>query len=89
MKRLGTVLHISSIPLGLVVRGDKLDLSGSKRSTKKVPGLNSAVLNKNVKQIGKISGIIGPVEHPYIYVKISNDIDPEQHIHANERVYVL
>lgn len=88
MKRLGTVLHIS-LPRGLIVRGNRLELSGSERSAKKVPKLNSAVLNKAVKQIGKVSGIIGPVEHPYIYVKLSKDIDLKQHVHVNERVYVL
>ena len=87
MKRLGTVLHIST-PRGLIVRGDKPDLSESK-SVKKTPKLNSGVLNKSVKQIGKISGIIGPVDHPYIYVKLSKGADPKQHVHAGERVYVL
>lgn len=87
MKRLGTVLHMLT-PRGLIVRGDRQELSES-RSAKKVPKLNLGVLNKSVKQIGKISGIIGPVDHPYIYVKLSNGADPEQHIHAGERVYVL
>ena len=88
MKRLGTVLHLST-PRGLIVRGEKLESSGSGKSAKNTPKLNSAVLNKSVKQIGKVSGIIGPVEHPYIYVKLSKDVDPKQHIHANDRVYVL
>ncbi|MGP8321905.1 MAG: H/ACA ribonucleoprotein complex subunit GAR1 [Methanosarcinaceae archaeon] len=88
MKRLGTVLHVS-IPRGLIIRGDKLESSGSKTSAKKSPKLYSAVLNRRVKQIGKISGIIGPVEHPYIHVKLSKDIDSEQHIHVNEHVYIL
>ena len=87
MKRLGTVLHIS-IPRGLIVRGNKPESSGSK-SINKPPKLNSVVLNKEIKQIGKISGIIGPVEHPYIYIKLSKDIDPKQQINANDRVYVL
>ena len=87
MKRLGTVLHIST-PRGLIVRGDKPDLSKTK-SVKKTPKLNSSVLNKSVKQIGKISGIIGPVDHPYIYVKLAKDADPKQHVHTDERVYVL
>ncbi|HJH29085.1 MAG TPA: H/ACA RNA-protein complex protein Gar1 [Methanosarcinaceae archaeon] len=87
MKRLGTVLHMSA-PRGLIIRGDKPDLSKS-NSVKKVPKLNSVVLNKSVKQIGKISGIIGPVAHPYIYVKLLKGADPKQNIHADERVYVL
>ncbi len=87
MKRLGTVLNVSA-PRGLIVRGDKPELSGSKPANK-VPKLNSGVLNKSVKQIGKVSGIIGPVDHPYIYVKLSNGADPKQHIHVGERVYVL
>ena len=88
MKRLGTVLHIS-IPRGLIVRGNKPESSGSGKSANKLPKLNSVVLNKEVKQIGKVSGIIGPVEHPYLYVKLSKDVDPKQQIHANDRVYVL
>lgn len=88
MKRLGTVLQMS-IPRGLIVRGSKPEASGSSKSARKLPKLNSAVLNKEIKQIGKISGIIGPVEHPYIYVKLSKDIDPKQKIHVNDRVYVL
>ena len=88
MKRLGTVLHIST-PRGLIVRGNKPESSGVGKSANKPPKLNSAVLNKAVKQIGKVSGIIGPVEHPYIYVKLSKGVDPKQHIHANDRVYVL
>ena len=86
MKRLGTVLHMSA-PRGMIVRGDKIDLSESK--SKKVPKINSSVLNKSVKQIGKVSGIIGPVVHPYVYVKLSNGVDPKQHVHAGERVYIL
>lgn len=88
MKRLGTVLHIST-PRGLIVRGNKPESSGDGKSANKPPKLNSAVLNKAVKQIGKVSGIIGPVEHPYIYVKLSKGVDPKQHIHANDRIYVL
>lgn len=88
MKRLGTVLHIS-IPRGLIVRGDKIESLGSKIIVNKKPVLNSAVLNKRVKQIGKVRGIIGPVKHPYIHVELSKGIDPKQHIHANERVYIL
>ena len=88
MKRLGTVLQVS-IPRGLIVRGNKPELSGSGKSASKLPRLNSVVLNKELKQIGKISGTIGPVEHPYIYVKLSKDVDPKQKIHVNDRVYVL
>ena len=87
MKRLGTVLNVS-VPRGLIVRGDIPKLSGSKPANK-VPKLNSGVLNKSVKQIGKISGIIGPVDHPYICVKLSNGVDPKQHIDTGERVYIL
>ncbi len=93
MKRLGTVLHVLT-PRGLIIRDERLESSESGKSANKVhaskvPKLNSAVLNKSVKQIGKVSGIIGPVEHPYIYVKLSKGVDSKQHIHANDRVYVL
>lgn len=87
MKRLGTVLNVSA-PRGLIVRGDKPKLSESKLE-KKVPKLNSVVLNKSVKQIGKISGIIGPVDHPYIYVKLLKGADPKQQTPVGERVYAL
>lgn len=82
MKRLGTVMQLSE-RRKLIVRGDEV------QSIKDLPRINSVVLNKAVKQIGKVYNIIGPVNHPYISVKIFNGIsDPELRSYINERVYV-
>ena len=82
MKRLGTVMHLSE-SRRLVVRGDEI------KSIKNLPRTNSVVVNKAVKQIGKVNNIIGPVSHPYISVKIFNGIsDSELHSYIDERVYV-
>ena len=82
MKRLGTVMQLSE-RRKLIVRGDEI------KSIKNLPRINSVVLNKAVKQIGKVNNIIGPVSHPYISVRIFNGIsDSELRSYINERVYV-
>jgi len=85
MKRLGTVLHLSG-QRKLIVRGDEIKSIGSVNN---LPKINAVVVNKSVKQIGKVTSIIGPVTNPYISVKIFNGIsDSELHSYINERVYV-
>lgn len=85
MKRLGQILHISK-QNEIVVRGDKKQFSGS---MKELPRINSFVLDKSIKPIGKVSAIFGPVDQPYFTLK------PDKGIIAtgleklvNERVYV-
>ncbi|MHC1566820.1 MAG: H/ACA ribonucleoprotein complex subunit GAR1 [Candidatus Syntropharchaeia archaeon] len=60
MKRLGTVLHVSTYN-NLIVRG------GGPSPDPNISGVT--VLNKRGKRIGKILDVFGPVEHPYISVK--------------------
>ncbi|WP_209621182.1 H/ACA ribonucleoprotein complex subunit GAR1 [Methanolobus bombayensis] len=85
MKRLGQILHISK-QNEVVVRGDKKQFSGSMRD---LPRINSFVLDKSIKPVGKLSGIFGPVDQPYFTLK------PDRRVIAsglerlvNERVYV-
>ncbi|WMW25614.1 Gar1/Naf1 family protein [Methanolobus sediminis] len=85
MKRLGQILHISK-QNEIVVRGDEKQFSGSMRD---LPRINSFVLDKSIKPIGKVSGIFGPVDQPYFTLK------PDKKVVAsglerlvNERVYV-
>lgn len=85
MKRLGQILHISR-QNEIVVRGDSKKFSGS---LKDVPKINSFALDKNIKPIGRVSGIFGPVDQPYFTLK------PDEKVVASglekivkERVYV-
>ncbi|GEM_PF-293666 len=85
MKRLGQILHISK-QNEIVIRGDEKKFSGS---MKELPRINSLVLDKSIKPIGKVSGIFGPVDQPYFTLK------PDKRVIAtgleklvNERVYV-
>ncbi|MDW7732505.1 MAG: Gar1/Naf1 family protein [Methanolobus sp.] len=85
MKRLGKVLHISKQD-EIIIRGDEKKYSGSMRE---MPRINSFVLDKSIKRIGKISGIFGPVDWPFFIVKPSrgySDSDLKDLI--NDRVYV-
>ncbi len=65
MKRLGKILHISK-QNEIVVRGDKKQFYGS---MKELPRMNSSVLDRSVKPVGKVSGIFGPVDQPYFTLK--------------------
>ncbi|TGC11441.1 H/ACA ribonucleoprotein complex subunit GAR1 [Methanolobus halotolerans] len=85
MKRLGKVLHISKQD-GIIIRGDEKKYSGSMRD---MPRINSFVLDKSIKRIGRISGTFGPVDWPFFIVKPnkgSTDSDLKNLI--NDRVYV-
>ncbi len=85
MKRLGKILHITR-QKEIVVRGDEKQFSGSMKG---MPRINSFVLDKSIKPIGKVSGMFGPVNKPYFTLK------PDKRVIAsgleklvNERVYV-
>lgn len=77
MKRLGIVLH--SIDNLLIIRVDKtIDMTLSP---------NSVVFTKNMKNIGKIKEVFGPVNSPYISINISNKIFEIINL-KNQRVYI-
>ncbi len=85
MKRLGKVSHISKQG-ELIVRGDAKDYSGS---LKEVPRIHSFVLDKTIKRIGKISGVFGPLGHPYFIVRPDKgSMVQDLNKLINERVYV-
>ncbi|TQD25384.1 H/ACA ribonucleoprotein complex subunit GAR1 [Methanolobus vulcani] len=85
MKRLGQILHISK-QNEIVVRGDEKQFSGSMRD---LPRINSFVLDKSIKPIGKVSGIFGPVDQPYFTLKPDRRVvAPGLERLVNERVYV-
>ncbi len=84
MKRLGTVVQHTAHN-ELLVRGDtRLD-----SSLKELSHFNAVVMDKSVKRIGKVRGVIGPVSSPYILVKVSRDI-PESGLkgYLGQRVYM-
>ncbi|ATZ61493.2 MAG: Gar1/Naf1 family protein [Methanosarcinales archaeon Met12] len=64
MKRLGTVLHLLGHK-GLIVRGESDD---------KMPKLESVVVMNNMKRIGRIYDVFGPVRHPYISIRLYDGI---------------
>ncbi|WP_370572992.1 H/ACA ribonucleoprotein complex subunit GAR1 [Methanomethylovorans sp.] len=82
MKRLGTVLHAFGNET-LIVRGDEQGSKGEK------PRINSSVMDKTVKRIGKVTNYFGPVGNPYYIVKLDRRGNaPETRHYLNERIYV-
>ena len=80
MKRLGAILHIMDNLL--IVRAD---------STLEQSFLheNLLVVTKRMKRIGKIKEIFGPVNAPYISIKMLKDINTSEIKGLkNERVYL-
>jgi RNA-binding protein len=85
MKRLGTVVQVVA-QQGLLVRGDNIKPDTSLRD---LPRINSVVVDKSVKRIGKVNGVIGPVKSPYISIKVFGDVSgSELKKYLNEKVYV-
>lgn len=85
MKRLGTALHIINDKTMIV----KCDDIKSIKSFKKQFRINSTVVTKSVKSIGKLKDIIGPIDCPYASIRIFKKVstlDLKKCI--NERVYV-
>jgi rRNA processing protein Gar1 len=63
LRKLGTVLHVSS-QMNIIVRSDFTpDL-----------GKRNVVTDKNMGKIGYIRDVIGPVNNPYVLIKAFNDI---------------
>ncbi|MFA0823802.1 MAG: H/ACA ribonucleoprotein complex subunit GAR1 [Methanomethylovorans sp.] len=82
MKRLGTVLQALGNDV-LIVRGDE------QASKSEKPRINSSVMDKTVKRIGKVTNYFGPVANPYYTVKLDrrgNTIEARHYL--NERLYV-
>ncbi len=82
MKRLGTVLHALGNDV-LIVRGDE------QASKSEKPRINSSVMDKTVKRIGKVTNYFGPVANPFYTVKLDRRAStPEARHYLNERIYV-
>jgi RNA-binding protein len=73
LQRLGKVLHVTPSQ-NIVVKTDK------------TPKIGSAVVNENLKIVGKIFDVIGPVSSPYAVVKPTIN-EPKQL--TNELLYLL
>jgi len=80
-KPLGTVLHVlNSIMIVRVgVEGKKLRAVGEL--------LNSVVMNGRNREIGRVYDIFGPVDHPYITVKLFTGANLSDL--QNKKVFVL
>lgn len=80
MKRLGAILHIMDNLL--IVRADNTLEHSFLRE-------NLLVVTKRMKRLGKIKEIFGPVNAPYISIKILKDINASEIKGLkNERVYL-
>ncbi len=80
MKRLGTILH--TIDNLLIVRADRTLKTGDLSE-------NSTVVTKNMKKIGRIKEFFGPVNAPYISIKIFRETKGSELAKLrNERVYL-
>ena len=73
LQRLGKVLHVTPSQ-NIVVKADK------------TPKIGSAVVNENLKIVGKVFDVIGPVSSPYAVVKPAVK-DPEKL--TAKQVYLL
>lgn len=56
MQRLGLVLHVSSSK-NLILKAEKL------------PRINDKVVDENLKSVGTVFDVFGPVSSPYVAVK--------------------
>ncbi len=63
MRRLGKVLHVSRRG-ALILR------------TKNTPPIGAEVVDINVKTVGTIYDVFGPVKEPYVSVRPQKGIDP-------------
>jgi RNA-binding protein len=73
LQRLGRVLNVTPSK-NLVVKLDK------------VPKMGAAVIDENLKVVGKIFDIIGPVTSPYAVIKPS--VKDSEKL-ANKQLYIL
>ena len=76
---LGTVLHIMD---------KKLIVRGGKQKVKRV--LNAIAVTEDKQKIGKVYDIFGPVDRPYIAIKVSGGLkETELKKLAHKKIYVL
>jgi len=78
-KPLGTVLHVLNNIMVVRARGKKLRAVGGL--------LNSVVMNGHNREIGRVYDIFGPVDHPYIAVKVFTGVNLADL--QNKKVFVL
>ena len=76
---LGTVLHVLNNIMVVRARGKKLRSVGGL--------LNSVVMNGRNREIGRVYDIFGPVDHPYITVKVFTGVNLADL--QNKKVFVL
>lgn len=76
MRRLGTVLHVSSHGY-IIVKAELF------------PRLNSTVLTKRMKKIGTVYDVFGPVKAPYVSIKpFASVINSDSREIRGAKVYV-
>ena len=78
-KPLGTVLHVLNNIMVVRARRKKLRAVGGL--------LNSVVMNGRNREIGRVYDIFGPVDHPYIAVKVFTGVNLADL--QNKKVFVL
>jgi len=86
-KPLGNVLHVLNNIM--IVRGKR---KSKRKSLEAVGGLlNSVVLDGRNREIGRIYDIFGPVDHPYISVKLFTGVNQNRAVAdlKREEVFVL
>lgn len=66
-RKLGTVLYL--MDKKLIVRGDRVKVEGM---------INSIVMSGNKRKIGRVYDIFGPVNRPYVSIKILEGIKEEE-----------
>ena len=89
-KPLGNVLHVLKNNI-MIVRGKRKSKS-KRKSLEAVSGLlNSVVLDGRNRGIGRIYDIFGPVDHPYISVKLFTGVNQNRAVAdlKREEVFVL
>ncbi|MHA1271611.1 MAG: H/ACA ribonucleoprotein complex subunit GAR1 [Candidatus Helarchaeota archaeon] len=64
MKRLGEVLHVFEKNQMIIIQSEKI--------INKI--IKKKVVDVNINYIGKIYDIFGPIDHPYIIIKLNNNI---------------
>ena len=80
MKRLGAVLHIMDNML--IARADRTLEQGTLRE-------NSTVFTKQMKKVGKVKELFGPVDAPYIAIKVFKKTTASELMELkNERLYL-
>ena len=79
LRRLGTALHI--VDHKLIARGEGIKIERM---------LNSIVLTKEKRKIGKVYDVFGPVNRPYLSIKVFEGVKEEELEElANKKIFVL